>query len=161
MDTHRLVQLLLGTDDLALVVAGLIYAMFGLCLSLAVQALNRDISSPRTPINFSGKFLLSDNVKRLFISIGFIIVSMRFSQELLGLQVTVYISFGIGYGADKLSQMFKKKNDVFIPPTVPSALVDTAIKVQDAPDASNVEVKKETIINAEGTSEKTIITNQN
>jgi len=169
MDTDRLIELIFGTTDLPQVVVGFVFSILGALLSLLLNGNTRDIASPRTPIKFSYKFLFSDNLRRLVITSVLIIVFIRFTKELLGVNLTTYWAFFIGFCSDKLSEYLKTVKRKFFENDkvynempkeniVSSELVETAMKVEEG-DEANIEISKEKNISTQdnGVESKVVI----
>jgi hypothetical protein len=165
MDITKYTVLLFGTTDIPSVLVGFLWACVGIYLCLQDEANKRDVSNPRTPIQFSYTFLTRDNANRILRSVVIVLVFMRFSQELLGMKYTIYISFFYGLISDKLSAAIGsfRSSLPFPKITVPSALVKTAIEIEKAPEDASVQVKKTTAVSTgSGQSvEQTVITTKN
>ena len=73
------------------------YAFVGAALNLLMHSYERDVDSPRTPKGYSYRFLLKDNWKRIAIGVILILIAIRFSQEMIGQQLTMYLAFIIGF----------------------------------------------------------------
>lgn len=65
--------------------------MFGIILSLRIQAPKRDKLSDSTPIKFSWRFLLQDNLKQWIESLVFVFLSIRIGADAWGV-VPTYVS---------------------------------------------------------------------
>ena len=104
----QIINELLGGIELIPFMVAVFYACIGATLNLLIHANTRDVGSSRTPDNFSYKFLIRDNWKRIAISVILIFISIRFSQEILGQQLTTYLAFLIGFSVDRLAGLIKK-----------------------------------------------------
>lgn len=93
---------ILGPGDPAFFIAGIIFAIGGIFLSMLIDSAKRDYSNPSTPDYFSWKFMLKDNLIRLIRNVLVIFVTIRFSREIIGAEITMYLSFLIGLGLDKV-----------------------------------------------------------
>ncbi len=100
---------LIGTDNWQEFSVGLFFLFVGIALSLLLDANKRNINSSRTPIHFSYRFLFSDNVRRLFLSVILSLILYRFSGIVLPGTDTMFTAFVIGFSFDKISQFFKDK----------------------------------------------------
>jgi len=109
MDSTTFSQSILGGYTIPHVVALLVFAMAGVLISLLIHSTNRDKGSPNTPVKFSLWFLLKDNWKRILLNLLLIVVTIRFCQEITGLQVTEFIALLIGVSYDKLSEFLQNK----------------------------------------------------
>ncbi|CAL1518211.1 hypothetical protein [Chitinophaga sp. MM2321] len=107
MKQEILNELLGGIAVIPFVVA-VFYAFVGATLNLLLRANKRDVHSTESPKQFSYRYLIRDNWKRMLTSCLLIFVCIRFSQEVLGQQLTMYFSFVIGLSVDRLSGMIKK-----------------------------------------------------
>jgi hypothetical protein len=72
-----------------------------------VEASNRDISSSATPIKFSWRFLLADNLLRFITSILLIPIAVRATYERVGGEWALFMAMGVGFGVDSLALLAK------------------------------------------------------
>lgn len=93
--------------------AAFLFAVIGLALSLLIQANNRDIKAPSTPVQFSYKFLIADNWRRILLSFLLIVVTIRFFKEITGKDLSMFLSLGIGFGLDKIAELLKNQLSIF------------------------------------------------
>lgn len=106
---EELIKHLFGEQNWAWWVAVLIWAFIGCLLNLYFYAVNtRNKYSSETPNQFSIGFLMWDNIQRLVIGFILSFICIRFSMELLGTEVTIYIGFVYGLGSDKLAGLLSK-----------------------------------------------------
>jgi hypothetical protein len=103
-------QLVIGTEDLPMYCAEWFFAAVGVSISLLMEVRKRDVASVRSPEHFSWNFLFSDNARRIYLSVLLIFVALRFSNDLFGVQISLWLSLLIGLGFDKLAEFAKKKN---------------------------------------------------
>lgn len=105
----------LGTADYPYFFSTVFFSLLGVFISLLIHALHRDSLSPRTPVWFSWNFLFSDNLIRLIgsglCSLLLIFVAIRFTKELLGLELNFFVALLIGFCSDKLAQKLKEVSD--------------------------------------------------
>lgn len=101
--------LLLGEGSLPQLAAAHTFAFLGAILMLLLTVRQRDPNSPRTPEKFSFKFMMCDNAARITATIILIFIFIRFSREIVGTDITMWIAFGIGFGSDKLAEILKNK----------------------------------------------------
>mgnify|MGYP001009136545 CR=1 FL=1 len=99
---------LLGGIAVVPFVVAVFYAFVGATLNLLIHSNKRDIDSPNSPKNYSYQFLFRDNWKRIAIGIILILIVIRFSQEMIGQQLTMYLAFIIGFSVDRLAGLIKK-----------------------------------------------------
>jgi hypothetical protein len=100
---------LLGEGSGGQFLAAIVYGFVGAFLSLLLGTTKRDPLSDRSPEAFSWAFLWSDNSKRVYRSVLFILLTIRFSRELLGSEITMYLALLIGLGVDQLAERWKNK----------------------------------------------------
>lgn len=100
---------LFGPGDPGMFLAALVYAMVGVTISLLYDSSKRDQNKVSTPNDFSWGYLLIDNIKRIVLSVLLVVVSLRFSRELLGADLTMYLALLIGIGFDRLGLLLKNK----------------------------------------------------
>jgi hypothetical protein len=84
----------------------------GIFMSLLLHTTGRDVMSENTPIRFSWQFFWKDNIKRIFVSFMLIYITLRFTPSILGIKVTDYVAFAIGFINDKLAQIIKDKTSM-------------------------------------------------
>jgi hypothetical protein len=100
---------LLGPGEPSFFIAGFIFAMVGVLISLLISSSKRDISNPNTPNNFSWSYLIIDNGKRILLALLLILITLRFSNELIGANLTMWGALLIGLGWDRLAAYLKDK----------------------------------------------------
>ena len=99
---------LLGGIAIIPFVVDVFYDFIGAALNLLMHSNERDVDSSRTPKDYSYLFLLKDNWKRLVVGVILILIVIRFSQEMIGQQLTMYLAFIIGFSVDRLAGLIKK-----------------------------------------------------
>lgn len=107
-----MLQKLIGSYDLTSFLACLFFAYIGVALSLLWHTTERNPNSQSTPIAFSWKFFLSDNVKRIVSGVLTIYAAIRFCPDVFGIAVNEYVAFGIGLGIDKIAEFIKSKTNL-------------------------------------------------
>lgn len=106
-------EMFLGTPNYVAVSVSFVYCLLGAFLSLLLDSNKRDVCSTRTPTHFSYLFLFKDNINRISATFILIIVFMRFSKELMGVELTTYWAFFIGLVSDKLSEYLRNVKRAF------------------------------------------------
>lgn len=106
---------ILGSSDHGLLAASFIYAIIGHCIVLLLGTTLRDPSSLNSPKDFSLKYLIYDNFKRIATVVLLIVVSLRFSPDLLGRQLNEFTGFLVGIGLDGVALLLKQKTKIFDP----------------------------------------------
>lgn len=99
---------LLGTTNIPTYLAGFILAGIGALISLRVHANSRDKSSLNTPKEFSWRFLVLDNITRLFTGFLITFIAFRFTNEFLGTTFTMWTAFLIGLLFDQVAGILGK-----------------------------------------------------
>lgn len=81
-----------------------------ICATVFVMAglVKRDVASTYTPVKFSLKFFLIDNLIRLLSNFLFIPIFIRLLYETVTGPFMLMLAVGIGFGADGLAQLAKK-----------------------------------------------------
>lgn len=105
-------ELFFGTSNLQYFFAAYFFALVGVGISLLLQTNNRDVSSKNTPVAFSYRFLIADNWKRIVLSVLLIYVTLRFTQEITGQELTMFWALVIGLGLDKIAQLLKDRTGI-------------------------------------------------
>lgn len=106
----QFLQYVLGTSDIPMYAALWFFACLGILLSLLIGAVKRKPDSPHTPFSFSWKFLWSDNFRRILATATLVFITFRFTEQLIGTQISLWAAFLIGLGHDQLAAIAKKKN---------------------------------------------------
>lgn len=107
--TSELSHYLLGDISSAAWVASLVFALTGVAISLLYSIDNRDKFSARSPVKFSFWFFLSDNSHRITLNILLILVFLRFTPELIGKELTMWLALLVGLGFDRLASILREK----------------------------------------------------
>ncbi len=104
-------EIILGNANAAQFLASMFFALLTAFALLMFRASKRDISSPRTPEEFSWKFLWSDNMRRNLGTIILIFLSIRIAQYWVKPEWTVYGAIIIGLISDQLAMLALKLKD--------------------------------------------------
>ena len=96
------------SENFAKIIAGGIFALLGLALNYLIKV-NRALDKEN---KFSICYFWAANWKDILVTLILMFVFMRFSQELIGVEPTMFIALGIGYGVEDLKEKFigKMKN---------------------------------------------------
>jgi hypothetical protein len=100
-------SLMLGNTDFPTYAAYFVFALIGAIISLYIKSLKRDKTSPETPYVFSWKFLIQDNLMRLFNGFLLAFLAFRFGSEFIGSEATVWSAVLIGASTDRLAGLFE------------------------------------------------------
>ncbi len=99
---------LLGTNDVATYLAALFFALIGVAIVLLSKANKRNKHSENTPVTFSVKFLLLDNLREIILGFLLICLALRFSNEYAGTELTMWYALGVGLSLQKVAQWISK-----------------------------------------------------
>lgn len=94
--------------DPLLFLSFLFWASIGVLLCLLLNA-NQRVSIDNMQTCFNWKCLLFNNRKRIFISFILILVTIRFSKQLIGLDQNAFSAFAIGLCSDHLGKVLQLK----------------------------------------------------
>lgn len=109
MRKTTLIERILGTTDVSYMIAIFVFAMIGVAISLLIHSTNRNPDSFTSPRKFSLSYLIKDNWKRILLNILLILVTIRFSEEIIGVQLNEFVALLIGVSFDKLSEYLQNK----------------------------------------------------
>lgn len=112
MDKISFLERILGTTDISYFIATLFFAMVGVFISLLRHSTNRDKSEAIVkgdPVKFSLSFLISDNWKRVAFNVLLILVTIRFCEQVTGLQLNEFVALLIGVFYDQLGEILQQK----------------------------------------------------
>lgn len=105
---EKFLSLVLGTTDVPTYLAGLFFALIGLCFYYKSKVAKRDKNSKNTPYVFSLQFFAQDNLVAMVFSLVAIFLALRFSVEYAGVEPTMFYSLGIGFGLPKFVNWLQK-----------------------------------------------------
>jgi hypothetical protein len=86
------------------------WACIGAFILMQIHANTRDAKSFRTPVNFSWRFWLLDNVRRITWNLLLILTAIRFSKDLTGREITDFWALVIGLSSDGLAMALQGLN---------------------------------------------------
>ena len=95
--------------NISIIIAGAIFALLGLGVRYLYKVNKGIKESPKSPNTFSFKYFITKNWADLLLTIILIFIALRFTQEVLGVELTMWVSFGIGLGIDKIKDLLKEK----------------------------------------------------
>jgi len=99
---EKFLATLLGNMELPIFLGYFIIAFLSAFLSLIIRANRKKNILNDTPDDFSLSFFFRDNILKLLINILTIAFAIRFSNEIMGSEITGWISFLIGLGLNQL-----------------------------------------------------------
>ena len=104
-------KIVLGDQTLDNFAGYMAIAAIGIFITLLYHAVQRNQASPRTPVEFNFLFLLKDNALRLMaslcLSLFTVFVCIRFTNDILHVNLSPFIALLIGLGSDKLAELLK------------------------------------------------------
>lgn len=105
------IEIILGNKSIGYYLAGLFFTCLGILISLYHSSKRRDPHSTSTPYNFSWRFLIWDNTKRIVVSLIVVFLIFRgfelpnvFSQVAVGIVITIAL--------DKVVEWLMEKSDL-------------------------------------------------
>ena len=127
----------LGGQSISQFAVVIFFALLGIFLRLIYHASQRNQISPNTPINFNWLFLLKNNALRLFssnaLSLLLVLITLRFSDDILHVALSPFVSLIIGFGSDTLAEKFKESARQILP-------YQTAEVIVEAPPATPAKI---------------------
>jgi hypothetical protein len=106
-------KIVIGVASLPQFAAALFFAYVTAFAMVMYRTTKRDVLDPRTPIQWSWATLWSDNSKHFIGNVIFIFLGVRFGENLLGGERTVYCGFIIGLIGDQLGRLFQVLADYY------------------------------------------------
>lgn len=103
-------HLVIGTDNWPMYFAEWFFSFVGIAVSLLMGVAKRQPLSETSPVHFSFSFFWSDNFRRIITTLLLVFVTLRFANELIGVDISLWGSLGIGFSHDLLAGVLKKKN---------------------------------------------------
>lgn len=89
----------------------MVLAIIGIFIKLLLHVVQRNQASPNTPVDFSVTFMLKDNAVRLMASLSLslfvVFACIRFTNEILHVQLSPFVALGIGLVSDYLAEQLK------------------------------------------------------
>ena len=120
-------KIIFGDQSLNSFAAYMVLAIIGIIIKLLWHVMQRNQASPNTPVDFSVKFMLTDNALRLLSSISLsmfvVFVCIRFCDDILHVALSPFIALLIGLGSDALSEQLKKLSATKTPFTTTSETI--------------------------------------
>ena len=109
-------QLISGGLSFGYYLAALFFSSLAILLSMWVGSTKRDVNSKATPHQYSFRFLLWDNVKRIFGGLIAMFLVYRFSSSIIGRGLSMEAAVGVGFfismGLDQLIGWLKQRFDL-------------------------------------------------
>ena len=87
------------------------FAFLGLVTYLIIDLWNRNVSSERSPVQFSWSFWIKDNYLRVILTLVIVPIAIIMFQEVMGTGITYLGVFILGLATDALISTFKKLKD--------------------------------------------------
>lgn len=107
---------ILGELSVPYYMAAFFFSSIAILLSLYMHSRRRDVTSTRTPVKFSWRFLLWDNLQRVSVTVALMFLFFRFSPEIFGKPLSFPVAVGVGFflsfGLDKAIQWMQERFDI-------------------------------------------------
>jgi len=100
-------SVLLGNGPIGFFCGYVVIAIICAVISLLIEVNNRQIDSTSTPVKLSYKFMLAHNVLRIIVSFLLVTITVRALYEYIPPEWMIFVSIGVGAGADRLALLFK------------------------------------------------------
>jgi hypothetical protein len=104
-------KIVFGDAPLNNFAAYMVLAIIGIFIKLLLHVVQRNQASPNTPVDFSICFMLKDNAIRLMASLSLslfvVFACIRFTSEILHVQLSPFVALGIGLASDYLAEQLK------------------------------------------------------
>lgn len=114
---NELKSYILGELSVAYYLAAGFFCFLAILISLYDHSRKRDVESARSPKEFSWRFLLWDNAKRIVTTLLVMFLIFRFSPLVLGkplsMEYAVAVGFLLSLGLDKVIQWLRDKFNLF------------------------------------------------
>lgn len=98
----------LGTTDLPTYLAWFVLAFIGAFTAILIRAKSKYKKSSDTPFHWSWTFLAQDNLINLVIGFFITFIFLRFSNEILKVEPSPFISLIVGATNNELALLFVK-----------------------------------------------------
>lgn len=112
-----LFELIVGVEftaeNTATVIAGAFFALIGLALNYLIKVKKGIKQSQNSPNKFSLKYFVENNYQDILLTSLLIFVALRFTQELLGVELTMWVAVLIGFGIDFIQDIITDKLNKF------------------------------------------------
>lgn len=96
--------------------AAFVFSFLAIILSMWAGSSKRNIVSSSTPVQYSWRFLLWDNTKRIVVGLIAIFLVFRFTSTLINRELSMEVAVGVGFfisiGLDQLIGWLKQKFDI-------------------------------------------------
>jgi hypothetical protein len=110
IDTSLIISLLLGDGGIEQFIVAMFYAYVGALLLVLISSNKKN--SRKEPFKFTWKNLWCDHTKRIIANLIAIFIAIRFSRDILGADITMYMAFAIGLGIDGIIQLIQRKTSI-------------------------------------------------
>lgn len=106
---QSVIDIILGGMTLNYFLAMLLIALVGVVVNMVSDIQRRDKPSKSSPEGFSLKYWWKDNWKRVTATAILLPIALLTSADMFGLKLTTLNAFMIGFGADHLMEIAKRK----------------------------------------------------
>lgn len=103
-------QMVLGGYNFGQFLGFTFWALIGAYLLMQFKANKRDVISSRTPVEWSWRFFIFDNLRRITFNLVMILVVIRFSVDITGREINEFWALVIGLSSDGLALLLSHFN---------------------------------------------------
>jgi hypothetical protein len=107
MVKQNYIEQILGMADVKLFLIVYAFGLLGVLMSILLHVNGRDKTSPDTPVPFSWKFFIQDNLQRIVTALILLFLGIRFAGEMFGMGITMWTALVVGFCLDKVAQFLK------------------------------------------------------
>ena len=112
MEEKTFLDWIIGNMPVAKFLAALVFALIGIAISTLIDVVTRRKDNGKSPTKFKFSFLVYDNKQKFITSIVLnillVLVFIRFTNEFINVELSMFIALLIGASIDNLLVYFKK-----------------------------------------------------
>jgi len=112
MESNGFLTAILGDMTFVEFLVYLMFGVYGMLINVLADIIKRKSTSTTSPQKFSFRYYWMDNKYRIWISLLMIPVAILTINSLIGVSISTFMALCIGFGADYLIEILKKKNIV-------------------------------------------------
>ncbi len=102
-------EIIIGPGPVGAFLAFIVISYICAFVSLLVEANNRDLQSPNSPVKFSWKFMLMANLNRIIGNLMLVPIAVRIFYPKMAHEAMVLTAVGIGICFDRIFMWLKNK----------------------------------------------------
>lgn len=112
MEDKSFFDVFTGGLDITYFLAYVLWGYIGMGLNWFIELIRRKPKSQTSPKKFRGAYYLDDNKKRIIIASILVPIAVIMFNELFGMEVTNERALMLGFGADTLAELIKRRSFV-------------------------------------------------